>query len=174
MFADDIYYPLVKALSFFPNEPAVSVGGKTCDNRHFAMLVAPVMNELDTFSETAVAVLMEDEPLTYAACVACLLCGKTIVPLSTAWSDNQREQVVQTAQVHRVLSKESMYYYYWMCYEDALCRIDSGWLPERDIPHAACIFEFDENGQMSERICSAEDFFTYFCSPHFKNIIKHP
>jgi hypothetical protein len=106
--------------------------------------------------------------------VACLLCGKTIVPLSTAWSDNQREQVVQTAQVHRVLSKESMYYYYWMCYEDALCRIDSGWLPERDIPHAARIFEFDENGQMSERICSAEDFFTYFCSPHFKNIIKHP
>ena len=60
MFAEHIYYPLVKALRHRPDETAVSVAGKTCDNRHFAMLIAPIMNELDTFSEDTVALLLED------------------------------------------------------------------------------------------------------------------
>ena len=172
MFADQIYYPLVKALRHRPDETAVSVDGKTCDNRHFAMLIAPIMNELDTFSEDTVALLLEDDPLTFAAMVACLLCGKTIVPVQAHWSDVQRNQVMQASGATRLLSKESMYYYYWVSYEDAICRIDSGMPPERDIPRAARVFDFDEDGQLSERIFSADDLFLYFCAPYFKNIVK--
>ena len=173
MFADHIYYPLVKALRHRPDEIAVSVGEKTCDNRHFAMLIAPIMNELDTFSEDTVALLLEDEPLTLAAMVACLLCGKTIVPVQADWSDAQRSQVMRASGATRLLSKESMYYYYWVSYEDAICRIDSGYLPERDIPRAARVFDFGMDGQLSERIFSADDLFLYFCAPYFKNIVKN-
>lgn len=172
MFADHIYYPLVKALRHRPDEPAVCVDGKCCDNRRFAMLIAPVMNELDTFSDDAVALLMEAEPLTYAAAIACMLCGKTIVPVPTDWPDARREQVLRAANIQHLLSKETMFYYYWMAYEDAICRIDSGYLPDRDIPRAARVFDWDNNNQLTEKILSADDFFDYFCAPYFKNIIN--
>ena len=172
MFADQIYYPLVNALRHRPDEPAVCVNEMNCDNRHFAMLVAPVMNELDTFPDETVALLMEQEPLTYAAAIACMLCGKTIVPIPVDWPDERRKEVMTAADVRHVLSKESMFYYSWMAYEDAICRIDSGFLPERDLPHAARVFDWDEQQKLTEKTLSAEEFFDYFCAPYFKNIVK--
>jgi len=172
MFAETIYYPLVHALRNRPDELAVSVKGKTCDNRHFAMLIAPIMNELDTFAEDTVAVLLEDEPITYAAVVACMLCGKTIVPISTEWPEDLRKQVQDEAQTKHLLSKESMFYYYWMTYEDSLCRIDSGFLAERDIPKAAVAYLPNEQGKLIPTPFSADDFFASYCAPFFKNIVK--
>lgn len=172
MFAETIYYPLVNALRNRPDEPALSVKDTTCDNRHFAMLIAPIMNELDTFSEDTVAILLEEEPITYAAFVACMLCGKTIVPVPKEWPDALREQVLNEAQVRHLLSKESMFYYYWMTYEDALCRIDSGFLAERDIPKAAKAYSQDEQGNLTMTTYSADDFFASYCAPYFRNIVK--
>lgn len=172
MFATDIYYPLVRALRDRPDEPAVVVGDKSCDNRRFAMLVAPVMNELDTYEDEVVALRMEDEPLTYAALIACLLCGKTIVPLQKSWTEQQCVEVMQNAGAKHCLDKDSMYYFYWMTYEDALCRIDSGLLPYRDIPVAAFVYDFDENEELVRRVFSADDLFLYLCAPVFKNIKK--
>ncbi len=158
MFVDTIYYPLVRALRDRPDETALSVKGEAYDNRRLAMLMAPVMKELDTFSDSAVALLMEEEAVTKAALFACMLCGKTVVPVWLSWNEEQQKRVVECSGARKFLTRERMFYYYWMTYEDAVCRIDDGLPVSRDLPYAARLYLFDGDGNMHDRYLTAEEW----------------
>lgn len=158
MFVDTIYYPLVRALRDRPDETALSVKGEAYDNRRLAMLMAPVMKELDTFSDSVVALLMEEEAVTKAALFACMLCGKTVVPVWLSWNEEQQKRVVECSGARKFLTRERMFYYYWMTYEDAVCRIDDGLPVSRDLPHAARLYSFDGDSNMHDRYLTAEEW----------------
>lgn len=158
MFVDTIYYPLVRALRDRPDETALSVKGEAYDNRRLAMLMAPVMKELDTFSDSTVALLMEEEAVTKAAVFACMFCGKTVVPVCPTWSEEQQQRVVALSGARKFLTRERMFYYYWTTYEDAVCRIDDGLPVARDLPRAARLYSFDGDGNMHDRYITAEEW----------------
>ncbi len=161
MFVDTIYYPLVRALRDRPDETALSVKGEAYDNRRLAMLMAPVMKELDTFSDDSVALLMEEEAVTKAALFACMFCGKTVVPVSPSWSGEQQQRVFERTGARKFLTQERMFYYYWMTYEDAVCRIDDGLPVARDLPLAARLCSFDGDGNLLDRYLTAEEWLQF-------------
>jgi len=121
-----VILPYVKMLQEFPEEPVLLIGNQLVTNALFAKRVASIVNELEAQPEDTVALLVEDELDTFAAVVATLVAGKTLLPVRAQWTGEQRDSVLEMAGVQSVLTAARMHYYYYMTFENALDRLDQG------------------------------------------------
>ncbi len=139
-----------------PNTTAFRLNGEIVTNALFTQRIAPIMNEFDTMPETKIAVLIEQDLQNYAALPAALFVGKQLVPISTSWTETQRNQVLKDAGIATCLTAHRMQYYFRMTYEDALDRIDNGLYIE-PIDPIATLYSFDAAGTLSSRDVFIED-----------------
>ncbi|MBO7491700.1 MAG: hypothetical protein J6T59_04590 [Bacteroidales bacterium] len=156
MFTTTVIAPFLKSVRLQPNETCLDIGGHKYTNAAFVQFVAPIMNELDTLNDSVVMLLMEEDVQSYAALFACLLTGKTVVPVSASWSEAQRELVRQNVATDTLLSRERMQYYFRMTVEDAICRIDNGLYQFTDSQVMVRCFSFTPDGLREESFTSEE------------------
>ncbi|MCQ2284072.1 MAG: AMP-binding protein [Bacteroidales bacterium] len=143
---DSILHAFIKEIRVHPNTTAFKLNDSLITNSQFAQRIAPIMNELDTFPQTHVPILMENEVSTHAAMVACILTHKIIVPIFPEWSEKQRARVVSQFDAAEILTDQRMNYYYWMTVEDAVDRLDSGLIhiDENQVIAKQCVFSEKE------------------------------
>ncbi|MCR4965535.1 MAG: AMP-binding protein [Bacteroidales bacterium] len=157
MFTTSVIAPFLKKVRLQPNETCLEIGDHKYTNAAFIQYIAPIMNELDTLTGDTVMLLMEEDVQSYAALFACMLSGKIVVPISTAWTAAQVEQVSQTVQSGVLLSHERMQYYFRMTVDDAVCRIDNGLYHFNDEqPMVRCI-TFNKNEEFQEQVFTTSD-----------------
>ncbi len=126
MFYDNIIRPFIAEMTANPDKTAARLGQKIVTNSQIAQHVAPIMNELDAMSVQRVAVLLEPDLNVYAAIIAAMFNGIAVYPIDNAMPQEQRDGLCKALQITEVLTAQRMHYYYWMTFEDALCRIDNG------------------------------------------------
>jgi len=129
-----------------PNVTAFKHHGEIVTNALYTQRIAPIMNELDTFPDDRFALLLEREIQNYVAIPAAFFTGKIIVPISTEWSEEQRQKVLENEGLSSYLTAQRMHYYFRMTYEDALDRIDNGLNTLTNDQPVAVLYHFDEQG----------------------------
>lgn len=154
---DLILRDFIRQTRVHPNVTAFKLNDSLITNSQFVQRIAPIMNELDTTSGDAIAILMENEVQTYAAVVAGLLSNKLLVPVQPHWSKQQLAKVLAEHHISEPLTAHRMGYYYWMTVEDAIDRIDNGLIHLDDQQAVAAIYHFDESGQRSLRMVLASE-----------------
>lgn len=152
-----VILPYVKILQEFPEEPVLLIEDKLVTNALFAKRLASIVNELESQPEEVVALLVEDELDTFAAVVAALIAGKTLLPIRAHWSDEQRGKILSMFDVKSVLTAARMHYYYYMTFENALDRLDSGMETFEDGHAVALMADFDDCGRPVVRKISAAE-----------------
>lgn len=168
MFSDVFYQPFLKTILTHPNRTALTIKGKIFPYGVVAQRIAPIINEIDTTSSGYIALLMEEDILTYSAIIATILSGKVLVPILEEWSQKQRQEVIDSLPCadfslseSGYLSTRRMYYYFRMTYEDALCRIDNGLINIDNEQVIALQYAFDAQGQLHRQEITAQDFALY-------------
>lgn len=153
-----VILPYVKMLQEFPEEPVLLFGDKLVTNALFAKRIASIVNELESQPEEVVALLVEDELDTFAAVVAALIAGKTLLPVRQQWTEEQCREILDMLGLKSMLTAARMHYYYYMTFENALDRLDAGMETFEEDHSVAMLVDFDEDDHPVIRKVTAADF----------------
>ena len=126
MFYDRIYRPLTDLMNDGIDRPCCTFDDKTIDYATLARYVAPAMEEFDAVDGSVVPLLMTPDVFTLSAVWATWFCGKTLLPISTQWDENQRKDILLENDSPKLLTSQRIQYFFWMTFEDAMARIDNG------------------------------------------------
>ncbi len=126
MFYENVIRPFIKEIYKNPDKTAAKIGNKIITNSQVLQLIAPIMNELDALSIERVGIFIEKEINVYAAIIAAMFNNITVIPIFNSLNETQIDKLRLELGFSEILTSKRMHYYYWMTYEDALCRIDNG------------------------------------------------
>ncbi|MBO4489159.1 MAG: hypothetical protein J5741_05830 [Bacteroidales bacterium] len=172
MFTTSVIAPFLQRVRLQPNETCLESGGRKYTNAAFIQYVAPIMNELDTLTDSTVMLLMEEDVQSFAALFAAFLTGKVAVPVSTSWTEAQCALVREAAQTSTLLTRERMQYYFRMTVEDAVCRIDNGLYQFDDAQVMARCFSFAPDGKLQEKAFTVQDIIR-ITPPHPVHLFRY-